>query len=351
MYQHAAALAGALAESGVAVVLHTAADAEPVPLPDAVARRACFWRFSSLGPAALRRLAIAAAWLGVGVPRCLARARRHDVVHIEGRLFPILLVPLAVGARLRGCSLGFSPHNTFSRRPARSAGPADERVVRWLAGYADVVVAFSERDRAVMEGWKTSPVRVPLLIGDWASRPDPALVEAWRRRWHAAAGGERPVVLFAGQLRPDKGLDVAVSAAAQWQDGVLAVVGDDQGALAAASEEASRRGVALVVDEGYQPLPQLVAAVAAADVVICPYRMASTSAVLALAAALGRPTVATDVGGLAELATVTVPPDDAGALAAGVDKARSAARGAPSSPDGVAVARTYLAAYGLTATT
>jgi glycosyltransferase involved in cell wall biosynthesis len=347
VHQHAAALAGALAAAGAAVVLHTAADAEDLPLPDAVARRSCFWRLSWVRPGALRRLAIAAAWLGAGVPRCLACVRPGDIVHIEGRLFPVLLVPLAVGARLRGCSVGFSPHTTFSRRPARSAGPADERLVRWLARYADVAFAFSDRDRAVMEGWGARPVRAPLVIGDWALRPEPSLVDAWRRRWHSATGQDRPVILFAGQVRPDKGLDLAVSAAARWQDGVLAVVGEDQGALARALDEAKRRGLALIVDEGYQPLPQLVAAVAAADVVICPYRAAGMSGVLALATALGRPTVATDVGGSPELATVTVSPGDADALAAAVDKALAGDPPPPSPPRGVDVARSYLAAYGL----
>lgn len=349
VYQHAAALAGALAEAGAAVAFHTAADAEDVPLPDAVTRRSCFWRLSWVRPRPLRRLAVAAAWLGAGVPRCLACVRSGDVVHIEGRLFPVLLAPLAVGARLRRCSVGFSPHTTFSRRPARSAGPADERLVRWLARYADVVFAFSDRDRAVMEGWGAKPRRVPLVIGHWALRPEPGLVETWRRRWRSATEPDRPVVLFAGQVRPDKGLDLAVAAAARWRAGLLAVVGEDLGALAGAVDEAKRQGVELVVDEGYQPLPQLVAAVAAADVVICPYRAAGTSGVLALAAALGRPTVATDVGGSSELATVTVPPGDPDALAAAVDEALSGDPCPPSPPRRVDVARSYLAAYGVAA--
>jgi glycosyltransferase involved in cell wall biosynthesis len=348
IYQHAAALAGVLAEAGAAVVLHTAADAEDVPLPDGVARRSCFWRLPAVRPRALRRLAVATAWLGAGVPRCLAHARSGDIVHVEGRLFPVLLVPLVVGARLRRCSVGFSPHTTFSRRPARSAGPADEPLVRWLARYADVVFAFSDRDRAVMEGWGARPTRVPLVIGDWALRPEPRLVDGWRRRWHSTTGPGRPVVLFAGQVRPDKGLDLAVAAAARWRDAVLAVVGEDLGALADAVDEAKRQGVELVVDEGYQPLPELVAAAAAADVVICPYSAAGTSGVLALASALGRPTVATDVGGSSELATVTVPPGDPDALAAAVDKVLWGDPCPPSPPRPVDGARTYLAAYGLT---
>jgi glycosyltransferase involved in cell wall biosynthesis len=350
IHQHAAALADGLAEGGVTVVLHTASDAEELALPTGVSRRPCFWRFADVSNRSLRRLAIVGAWLGAGIPGCLMRTRPGDVVHVEGRFFPVLLLPLFVGARLRRCRIGFSPHTTFPR-----ARRGQEPLVRWMARRADVVFAFSHYDQAVMvKDWGVEAVRVPLAMGRWAEEPDPGLVEGWRQRWRAAGGGDRPVVLFAGQLRPDKGLDLAVQAAEHWRrDALLAVVGEDHGALARAIREAAARGVDLVVGEGYHPLPQMVAAVAAADVVLCPYRAASMSGVLALATALGRPTVATDVGGSAEVATVAVPPDDPGALAAGVDKAldlgRPGERPAVSWPSRTEVARTVLAAYGLTA--
>jgi glycosyltransferase involved in cell wall biosynthesis len=310
IYQHAAAVAAARAEAGERVVFWSAADAEDVPVPAGVVRRACFWRCATVQPRRVRQAAVAARWFGVGVPAILREARRGDVVVLEGSSHPALQAPLVAGAR---CAVTFSPHNTFSR----AGRPSEERLVRWLAQRADEVLALSEYDRRVIEGWGVKAVRrVPLAVGRWARDPDPVLVDAWRRRW----GGGR-VVLFAGQLRADKGLDVAVQAAAQWTGPRLAVVGEDLGALSPALREAARLGVDLVVDEGYQPLPRLVAAIAAADVVVCPYRVASVSGVMAMAAALGRPTVATDVGGLGESATVTVPPDDASGLAAGVDKA------------------------------
>lgn len=338
VHHHAAAVACALSDAGATVVLHTAADAEPLPLPGAVTRRTCLWRFSRLRPAALRRTVLVAGWLLAGVPRLLSGARRGDVVHIEGRFVPLLLVPLVAGARQRGCTVAFSPHNTFPRRP-RPLG--QDRVARWLARHSDVVFAFSDHDRAAIDQWGATTARVPIAVGDWPRGPDPALVAAWRRRW-----GDRPVVLLAGHLRGDKGLDVAVEAAAYWRpDAVLAVVGEDKGALAGALSEASARGVDMVVDEGYHPMERFLAAVAAADVVVLPYRVASASAVQALAVALGRPTVTSDVGGLAELATVAVPAGDPVALAAAVDKALAAPAPLPAWPGPVELARSYLAAY------
>jgi glycosyltransferase involved in cell wall biosynthesis len=59
----------------------------------------------------------------------------------------------------------------------------------------------------------------------------------------------------------------------------------------------------------------------AADVVVCPYTRASQSGILALAGQLGVPSVASDVGGLRELATSVVPRDvDAVGLAHAIDE-------------------------------
>ena len=127
---------------------------------------------------------------------------------------------------------------------------------------------------------------------------------------------------------------------------MLAVVGEDGGALAAGRRLACALGVRVEWDEGYRPFDEFLAAVAASDVVVCPYRAASQSAVLALARATGRPSVASAVGGLAELATVVVAPDDPAALAAGV---RRALAGAPPSlmpHDPAAVATAYKSIYG-----
>ena len=311
VYHHAVGLAIASAGAGRAVVLHTASDAEDVGAPT-VRTRACFWRFSGLQPRLLRRVAVTAGWLVVGVPLCAARFRPGDVVDIHGWFRPWLLAPLAMAARLRRCRLVLTPHNTFSRRARRSA----ERAMAWMARRADEVVVFSDHDLAALRAWGSQGIKAPLLAAP--AKADPDLVARWRTRWRAR-GGVRRVVLFAGQIRPDKGLDALVRAAAGWEgDARLAVVGEDVGALRPALGVAGALGVALDVDEGYQPWPQFVAAVAAADVVVCPYRVASQSAILALARVLGRPTVATDVGGLGELATVTVPPHDVAALAAAV---------------------------------
>jgi glycosyltransferase involved in cell wall biosynthesis len=107
---------------------------------------------------------------------------------------------------------------------------------------------------------------------------------------------------------------------------------------------ASELGVRAYWHVGYQPLSAFVAAVAAADVVLCPYERASQSGILAVAAATGTPTVATDVGGLSELADAVAAPGDVASLASAV---RSAAASKHSSmkPRQMAGSAVYRMAY------
>ena len=337
VHQHAASLAAALAGCGVPVVLHSAADAEERPASaGGVTRRTCLWRFGGLRPALLRKAALVGGWVAVGVPVCLARMRSGDVVHVEGWFRPVLLLPLVLGARLRRARVVLAPHNTFSRR----GRAGEERLFRWMSRRADAVLAFSERDGRRIESWGATTVRVPMMFGPLPVDLD--LVARWRERWDVPDG--QPVVLLAGQVRADKGPDLLVRAAARWEGRlVAALVGEDLGGMGPARRLAAELDVALRVAEGHLPIEQFVAALYAADVVVCPYRVSSQSAVLAMAAALGLRTVATDVGGLPELATVVVPPDDPVALAEGVARVLEHDRQPPRPPPDVGP---YLDVYG-----
>jgi glycosyltransferase involved in cell wall biosynthesis len=321
VYQHTVALATELVEAGIEVHLHTAARAETLPVPaptpsGGLHRHRCFWGLEGIRPRSARRAAVGLLWLAVGVPSCVRHVRPGDVVHLQGRrLFLVLPVAALVSGR-RGCVVAWSPHTTFSRsrRPGRGGQPADDALARWMAGLVDVVLVFSDWDRRRALAWGAVAAQVPFPLP--VPRPTPAAVAGWRRRWGPGTG---PVVVFAGQLRADKGLDTAVRAAAIWGGRArLAVVGEDLGVLGPARRLARELGVDVAWDEGWRPLESFTAALAAADVVVCPYRQASQSGVLALARALGRPTVAADVGGLAELADTLVPADDPGALARAV---------------------------------
>jgi glycosyltransferase involved in cell wall biosynthesis len=334
VHQHTVALGNALVTAGVDVTFWTAAD--PEELGGSAPERPLVWFFPALRPRRLRQAAAAVSYVLLGLPRCVASIRRGDVVHFQGRLAAGLAPPLVVAARLRRCVVAFTPHTTF----ARPGQPTRERRVRWLARRADVTFVSTEESRRAVVAWGARPQSAgfPVL----APTPSAELVESWRARWRR--NGTRRTVLFAGQIREDKGLDVLVRAAAQWGDDLaMAVVGEDVGAADHARRLAAELDVEVSWAVGYVPFADFVAAVAAADVVACPYRAPGQSAVLALAHALGRPTVATSVVGLGELGTVIVPPDDPTALADGARRAAEA-RTTPAPTLG-AVGRDYLQAY------
>jgi glycosyltransferase involved in cell wall biosynthesis len=266
-------------------------------------------------------------------------ARSDDRLHIHGPFKPPLLAATVVAARIRRRRVSFSPHNTFSRQNRL----VDAELLRWAARCADATFVYSTADAAVVRGWGARPV-VSFLL-----QYVPAIDEAERARWRARWRGST-VVLFAGQVRRDKRLDLLIEASRVWRSGaLLAVVGRDAGDAEHCRLLAERLGAEVDWTLEYVPLPSFLAAIAAADVVSCPYGRASQSGVLAAAAQLGTPTVATAVGGLAELATVVVPPvADARALAQAIDAALEEPRRAPISPETEAVAA-HRRGYGLPA--
>lgn len=135
-----------------------------------------------------------------------------------------------------------------------------------------------------------------------------------------------PVALFCGLVRPYKGLDVLLAAAAQVvgeRPFHLAIVGEFWEAEALYREQIARLGLQehTTVVNAYVPDEELAAYMQAANVVVLPYRSATQSAVLQLALGHGVPVITTAVGGLPEVihhqrTGLIVPPGDAVALAA-----------------------------------
>ena len=114
------------------------------------------------------------------------------------------------------------------------------------------------------------------------------------------AHGGRPRLLMFGRLLPYKGLDLLEAALAQLGPDPgfdLTIAGDGP-----ASDVLDRlaRQASVTVDKRWIPETEVNALLARADAVVLPYREASQSGIAAAALAMGRPVVATDVGGLGE---------------------------------------------------
>ena len=337
VYQHAVAVAQALDARGVRVVLHTATDAELEALGGVRTCRCMRW-WRDLRPRALRPPIIALGYVLATLPHLTQRVHRGDVYHFQGEFKSALTtLGLMLQRALPGRRVVQSRHNTFSRH----GGRLDEALMRLDARLCDAILVFSEADERRVCAWGGRPVRSPL------AQYVPEITDESVRRWRARWSGSGPVLLFAGQVRADKRLDLLIEAAAcLGRPAIVAVVGEDMGEADRYRELAVRRGVEVRWALGYTPLPSFAAALQAADLVVCPYDRASQSGVLAVARSVGAVTVATDVGGLAELATVAVAPNDPAALAAGIERALAgAARPGPPLPEVVAAA--HLRAYGM----
>ncbi len=138
---------------------------------------------------------------------------------------------------------------------------------------------------------------------------------------------DRRVALFLGLIRPYKGVEVLLEAAArlpQGSDWLVWVAGEPWRSL---GDRLERRVAELGLDRrvrldlGWVPEPRVPVLLAAADLVVLPYLSGSQSAVAPMALAHGVPVLTTAVGGVPEIVSdgvngVVVPPGDPAALAA-----------------------------------
>jgi len=313
IFQHTVAVAEALAEVGVRIVLHTAQDAEL--RPDKVTFCPCVHWYRPL-PHGLRQGLTAGRFLVRTVPHLLATADpATDVLHLQGMFGRFLYLPVLLAARRRRLRIVFSPHNTFVRR----GGAAAFAAYRWSLRTATAIVAFSDDDVSRLAGLGLEAHRATLTLH--LERPDPAATAAWRQRY-----GSGPTALLAGQVRADKRPDVFIEAC-RLAGVTPAIVGEalDGEPLVRAASTTER----LVRVDGYLPGGEFAAAVAAADVVVAPYAVGSVSGPLTFAADLGVRSVAFAVGGLGENVTVCVDPERG---AAGLAEGIRAALRAPARP-------------------
>jgi glycosyltransferase involved in cell wall biosynthesis len=130
------------------------------------------------------------------------------------------------------------------------------------------------------------------------------------------------------RLSREKGIDLLVDAMAQVRErGVCLTVVGDGPEYAALVARRDRLGLAGRVDfVGRRDHDEIPRWMAAADAVVLSSRTEGHPNVLVEALASGRPVVATRVGGVPEIVTgpelgIVVPPEDAAALARGIDDA------------------------------
>jgi glycosyltransferase involved in cell wall biosynthesis len=172
--------------------------------------------------------------------------------------------------------------------------------------------------------------------------PDPATIDERIARWRDRLRlDEAKVVLFFGNVRPYKGVSDLVNAFAEVHvraEATLVIAGTFFEPLASYERQIESLGLSNCVRliPEYVPNEDVAALFALVDLVVLPYRAASQSGVIPLAAMLKKPVVATAVGGLAEAlgdSGSLVPPNDPAALAAAIERALESPPPPPKSND------------------
>jgi glycosyltransferase involved in cell wall biosynthesis len=248
---------------------------------------------------------------------------RPDVVHAHGvragAFAAAAIASLAIPGLPRRArpALAVSVHNAPpSAQPARLIYGLLERI---CARRADVVLCASADLLARMRGLGAE--RAEQFDVPAAPLPPPSAAALAQATADVSAAG-RPVVLAVARLAPQKGLDVLIEAAARWRDRdprPLTVIAGDGPLADELGAQASRAGADVRLLGARQDVSALLAI---ADVVVVPSRWEARALILQEAMRSGRPIVATEVGGTADLTgadgAVLVPPGDPAALAVAV---------------------------------
>ena len=281
-------LAGALAATGADVELVTSRFRfAEVPAPNGYRRNELFYPISSR---AFRRSRLRVPVKAVEHPLGMLRLARRpaDVVHVQWLSSPQLDERLL---RLRAPSV-FTAHDLLPRRTASKL----ELWRRLLARFDRVVVHSRHgRERLSELGVQAHVIPLPIPASSVERRDDGR------------------TLLFAGVIRPYKGLPDALEVARRIEDARLLVAGDPSGPI-------ERRGDRVEWRLGYLSQPELDRALGEGTVALFPYRPElDQSAALMQALAAGVPAVCYDVGGIAEPvrrfgAGRVVPPGDLDAL-------------------------------------
>jgi glycosyltransferase involved in cell wall biosynthesis len=256
----------------------------------------------------------------LALDRLVARLR-PDVVHFQWLVLP-LLDRLLLRRLTRGTRLILTVHNSSLGAHSAKVVAGGVAAAAQQVGRRDLVdlfhgfIAHTEQTRAQLEavGVARRRIRVlahpPLSVGDLP---------------HATSDGTVRIFFF-GSIKPYKGVDVLARAALDLLPSRprcrIDVVGRPFETL-----EAERQAIAAAglekrfgFDLRYVPDDDLARYLAAADIVVFPYREIDASGAFALAVTAGKPIVASALGVFAEWPASEhirlVPPGDSSALAA-----------------------------------
>lgn len=275
----------------------------------------------------------AADWLTAWNPDLVVLQRWHP-------FFAPALATVAARLRRRGARVVWMVHNA---RPHEGWASAWRPLLTLGLQPGDVCLTHAESEVAAL---RTLGVRATLRC---ATHPAPTMapreqVDAAAARRALALSESEVLFLFFGYVRHYKGVDVLLEALARlapegppWRAIVAGEWYIDRDAADRITSRPPLAGRVALLDR-YLPSAEAARLLAAATVVVLPYRSGTQSGVVPLAYAHGRGVVTTRVGGLMEAVAsgatgLLVPPEDPAALAAALEQIR---RGLRFSPEAIA---------------
>jgi glycosyltransferase involved in cell wall biosynthesis len=205
-------------------------------------------------------------------------------------------------------------HNVFDHEE----NPWKSALTRAVLRRGDRFVAQNEKSARQIAAERPD---VPIAVVPHPSEPRAVIPDRAAARARLGVPADVPVFLFSGLLRPYKGWDVLLDAFASLRRTVpsarLVLAGEPWGKARALPRWAPA-GVRLELR--YQSEEERAQWFAAADAVVCPYRHATGSGIVADALAFGRPVIGSAVDGVLgivedERSGLLVSPGDADALA------------------------------------
>jgi len=223
-----------------------------------------------------------------------------------------------LGARVIFVCHNASPHEGF---------PLSRALTRLALGTGDLLIALSEgvagELRSLLPGAQVSVVPHPPY-----SVLDMDTSVANRAQWSArvSARADAKIVLFFGNVRPYKGLRDLIDAfprIAESCDATLVVAGTFFESIDSYRVRVDELGISdsVYLFDEYIPNEDVASLFGMSDLIVLPYRTASQSGVIPLAAMFQKPVVTTNVGGLPEALAgsgIVVPPNDPDALGVAV---------------------------------
>ncbi|GAB4242477.1 MAG: glycosyltransferase family 4 protein [Acidobacteriota bacterium] len=217
-----------------------------------------------------------------------------------------------------GCRILFVCHNVFAHREFSVVGSrlVEKRLARAAFRYGD---GFLVQAQTLARALRELGIRAPI---EMVSHPLYDFFQEWDEPGEPADRSERavPTLLFFGNIRPYKGLDIFLRALARLKDAMpfrAIVAGDfymDPRPYRRLTEELGLQDH-VVWRDGYVPNEEVPRLFRSADLVVLPYIEATQSGVVPVAYLFDVPVIASDVGGLSEVVFegrtgLLVPPGD-----------------------------------------